>query len=685
MARDEFLLSTAMLSTLWEENYKDSLDLLIGFVKYAIAQSTKLYDELDLKTIHITAKKYLYIPNIPEQIIEEILDRLTKKEYGKVLSYDTKNTKYTLVNDLSSYVADFDNKLEKEKSDIADFFNKLAVYYNSKARKELSQDQLKSQFFHFLENEGFDFLRSSDKPNNLREISSDKGQCYFLIAQFILDLYDNKKQEYNTALRITMGYFLSKSIYLDSNKVFFKKNPPLKDLNVYIDTTLLLYILDCKTKYQYNSAMSMVNLLLDNGANLYYYTHNLEEVEEIIKKYKKHRSTPRRTLERFDEEKYTDIQIELFFKSIKENLAAKKIYISDIQPYSSYDHVIDEDGLSNYLASKISGYKGKSNILEHDVKSISSICRERKGIKTNEYENLSCIWVTSNTKLVKYTNKFFENEYKNSFSPIITDRKLTTELWIKYSNKKNNIFESFLLENALLAIEPSEDVVSRFIENVDKFEKMNMISPETAAYVRLVCVNDKNIMLATDGDPEKMTEQTANDLIAEYEQRIVGEYKKELESIQNDYAKRDQEKDNRIALQSKENDEKDKKIEKLSSELESRKTDEEKALLNVDKKADESTATFCTSIKRFAYILLVIIGIVCIVRVIFEIIDLINGNGDIPRLIVFIVAAIVDILLLVIDLVGIVSSFSRLKHKIKFFIKSKYYNKYLSQYKRFRD
>lgn len=38
--------------------------------------------------------------------------------------------------------------------------------------------------------------------------------------------------------------------------------------------------------------MSMVNLLLDNGASLFYYPHNLEEVEVIIKKYKKDRSSP---------------------------------------------------------------------------------------------------------------------------------------------------------------------------------------------------------------------------------------------------------------------------------------------------------------------------------------------------------------------------------------------------------
>ena len=63
MARDEFLLSTAMLSSIWEDDFSDSIDLLIGFVKYVIGQSTKVDDYLDLKSIHASAKKYLYIPN----------------------------------------------------------------------------------------------------------------------------------------------------------------------------------------------------------------------------------------------------------------------------------------------------------------------------------------------------------------------------------------------------------------------------------------------------------------------------------------------------------------------------------------------------------------------------------------------------------------------------------------------
>lgn len=691
MERDEFLLSTAMLSSIWEEGFTDSIDLLIGFVKYVIGQSTNINDELDLKSIHTTAKKYLYIPNIPEQIIEEILDSLTKNKYNKILFYDKRTRKYYLNKDLSEYVTKFDEKIDKQKIGISSVFDELDTFYNSKARKTLTQDELKHQFFRFLSNEGFDFLRTSDTPNTLRKITSDNGQCFYLIAQFILNLYDTRSYLYDTVLKITMGFFLSKSIYLDSSKNHFKKNPPLKDLNIYIDTTLLLYILDCKTDYQHQSAMSMVNLLLENGASLFYYQHNLEEVKEIITKYKrnKHRSNARRTLERFDEENYSDIQIDLFYGAIEEKLKDKGIYIAHTQSYDKHDYVIDEKGLSVYLSEKIAGYKDKENILEHDIKSISSICIERKGITVSNYENLSCIWVTSNTKLVKYTKKFFEKEYKNCIFPIISDRKLTTDLWIKYGNKKNNVFELFLLENALLAIEPTEEVITKFIDNVEKFEKMNIITPETASLIRINCINDKNLMLLTDGDPERMTEQTANELIEGYKEKIIADYKKEqkkeIKQLQNEYLAKNKLQDETIAQKNAENSEKDKQIKKLNEQIQNQKKKEERQLRKVDQDANNSANTACKWIKRFIYSLSIIIALSFTVEFILEIIELINGNGNFLRLTIFVLVAIVNISFLVIDLIGIASSFKKIKQKLFYSIKSKYYKKYLGQYNKYHN
>lgn len=87
MERNDFLLSTAMLSSIWEDKHYDSLDLLVEYVKYIIGSNTKLGEELDLELIHEKTKSGFLIKSLPQQVMEVILSRLSKKKircYSKI-------------------------------------------------------------------------------------------------------------------------------------------------------------------------------------------------------------------------------------------------------------------------------------------------------------------------------------------------------------------------------------------------------------------------------------------------------------------------------------------------------------------------------------------------------------------------------------------------------------------------
>lgn len=692
MERNDFLLSTAMLSSIWEDKHYDSLDLLVEYVKYIIGSNTKLGEELDLELIHEKTKSGFLIKSLPQQVMEVILSRLSQKKYGAILKYNKKTYKYVLSKNLSSFVTTFDSKILLQKNKISNVFDELEKYYNARARKSLTREELMRHFIRFVRLEGYDFLRSSETPNSLRKITSRNSQCDFLIAQFILDSHDNLKDIYTSILRMTAGYFLSRSIYLDSSRNNFKKNPPLKDLRVYIDTTLLLYILDCKTDYQHQSAMSMVKILLENGANLYYYPHNLQEVKDIITKYKndRHRSYSYRTLEKFDKEEYSDIQIDIFYESIEEQLSQKDIFLEQTQSYEDHSSVIDEKGLSEFLSEKISRYKNKNNILEHDVQSIASICMERKGIKVSKYENLSCIWVTSNTKLVKFTKQFFGDEYKDTIPPIITDRKITTDLWVKYGNKNDNIFELYLLENALLAIEPSVEILERFFDKVEKLEKMNEITPELAAYIRMKCISDKNLMLATEGDPENLTEETTNDYIHTCKQAILKDYVQEKDDeivrVKSDAANQLKEKDQEIEkLKRKrilDNQNNNIRISELEKSI---KQEEEQRLINISKQSKRKATFICTILKWIYYIFLFIAAIGLMANSVKEIFGAINGNTNLFSLIASIAAFIIGIIFIIADFKGLLSFTTSIKLKIFHFFERKFYEKDYLNYERLNN
>lgn len=681
LERDEFLLSTAMISSIWEEKKNDSIDLLVDFIKYTIHKITKVNDVIDLKELHAKTKIDFYFKSIPEQIIEEILRRLKEKTYGQIVSFDKKSSCYYLDKDLSGFAEEFDKRIKFQKESLGKVFDDLSNYYKTNFEKNYSQKEVKAKFIRFIAKEGFDFLQCPEIPNSIRKITSNRGQDEYIIAQYILSVREDidKKDIYDSVLRMTAGYFISKSIYIDSSKDYFKKNPPLKDLNVYIDTTLLLYILDCKTEYQHQSAMSMVNILKSNGANLYYYQHNLDEVVDIITKYKNNRNeiNPYRTLERFDKDKFSDMQIVIFLETIEERLKEKSIYLKATHAYKEYSSVIDESGLSKYLSKYISGYKEKTQLLDNDVKSISSVCMERNSVRTKMYENTTSICVTSNSKLVKYANVFLEFNNDSSISPIITDRKLTTDLWIRYGNNKSDLFETYLLENALVAIEPTPELLSRFFENVEKFVEMGNISPETAAIVRAKCITDKNLMIATSGDPNNLNESTTNEYIEKCKEEIIGETVEEKD-------KKIEELEKQLSAVEINNDKAiSKKDEQINELVNKEKKREETALHQVETDTDKITRIFMIIIKIAYFLLLVIIALVMGCFCVIDFISLAESDINIVLLIVKTTITILEIIYTILEWRGKFGIATKYKGKVYNKVRSILYGLNMKIYNRY--
>ena len=60
---NNLLTTTAMLNAFWEEENKDILDLLVPFVKYSIAQTTRVGDPIDLLKLTRHFKSFFWLRN----------------------------------------------------------------------------------------------------------------------------------------------------------------------------------------------------------------------------------------------------------------------------------------------------------------------------------------------------------------------------------------------------------------------------------------------------------------------------------------------------------------------------------------------------------------------------------------------------------------------------------------------
>ena len=103
------LISTAMLSAIFEENRQDNVALLIPFVIKII------YDDSSIKENEIVEKmqnSYSF-NNFPHAIAKIIINRLKKQQIIK-----QENGKYVFITDVSKIVRDFNERHEKTKKEI---------------------------------------------------------------------------------------------------------------------------------------------------------------------------------------------------------------------------------------------------------------------------------------------------------------------------------------------------------------------------------------------------------------------------------------------------------------------------------------------------------------------------------------------------------------------------------------
>ena len=73
------LISTAMLNALWEKKRTDVLDLLIPFLRYAIAKTTSKDDIIDVGKVTNCFKNEYGYDDIPIGVIETMMHRLTPR------------------------------------------------------------------------------------------------------------------------------------------------------------------------------------------------------------------------------------------------------------------------------------------------------------------------------------------------------------------------------------------------------------------------------------------------------------------------------------------------------------------------------------------------------------------------------------------------------------------------------
>ena len=81
MKNDSALISTSILTVIWDETHKDNIELITPFIKYLIYKNYKIDEIIDREKIINSLKNEFSFNDFPHAILEVILKRMARNHF----------------------------------------------------------------------------------------------------------------------------------------------------------------------------------------------------------------------------------------------------------------------------------------------------------------------------------------------------------------------------------------------------------------------------------------------------------------------------------------------------------------------------------------------------------------------------------------------------------------------------
>jgi len=182
------------------------------------------------------------------------------------------------------------------------------------------------------------------------------------------------------------------------------------------------------------------------------------------------------------------------------------------KPEHTVELGLNERRLEQIIDEEIPGIKLDAK--RHDIDSLTSIHRLRKGNRYSDIERSKFIFLTSNIPLARASARFFKEQYEGSAAPFcINDHMLATLAWVKNPSYVADFSKNRLIADSYVALSPSNELWRRYSDEVSRLKEMGNLSDDEYQLLRYSIVARKALMETTLGNPEAFAEGTVAEVL----------------------------------------------------------------------------------------------------------------------------------------------------------------------------
>lgn len=110
--------------------------------------------------------------------------------------------------------------------------------------------------------------------------------------------------------------------------------------------------------------------------------------------------------------------------------------------------------------------------------------------------------------------------------PVMADTTLSSVVWLKCSSTHKDYPAHKLVENAMLALEPSHSFLKDFYEVINQLQAEGGVSEEEAAIIRTDIQIKRELVSVVGGDSHRINKDVVNEMRERLRERYIGENKK---------------------------------------------------------------------------------------------------------------------------------------------------------------
>lgn len=465
---------------------------------------------------------------IPERSVAIVLKRIARryrirKDHGA----------YYIREDIPD--PQIETKLASAEGQIADVIRDFRDFSAKTPKPMQSDGDAISAITTFLAEFDVTCLRAYLRDTAIPEIPVHNRTDVILVSKYVQHVRQHNADYFGKFLILVQGHMLANALLCPDLQEAPKS---YRDVAFFLDTPILVRRLGLEGAAKGDAVREVLALVRELGGRVTAFSHTRDELHSVLLGAAAYLDRPagrgaivyearRRGSTRSD--------LILLAESVDEKMEELGV---EVRPTPQYIErfQIDETVFEGILDDEVGYHNPRAR--EYDINSVRSIYTIRGGRSAPSIEKAKAVVVTSNRAYAQaaweYSRVFHSAE---GVSSVITDFTLANVAWLKAPMRPPSIPATQLLALSFAALEPSTELLNRYFDEIERLEAKGDVTERDHQLLRSSPLAYGELVHATLGDPEAISEESVGMTLQRVTDEIAGERLRRLRVEQDAHEK----------------------------------------------------------------------------------------------------------------------------------------------------